>query len=163
MIFWHTFKESIKLPNKEAMFKLNRIGMDVVVFYLFILLFLVSIPSFFQQINQTSSYINDLNIVFQLIYFFIFYYLPLNVIVFCFLSIIAYIGLGITKLMHRKLRFSILWKMSAFTITIPCILYTIIALFTPMNIAFLWLFILYTLLLLIKMISIYPKRRIRPN
>ena len=161
MIFWHTFKESIKLPSKEAMFKLNRIGMDVVVFYLFILLLLVSIPSFIQQISQTNNYINDLNIVFQIIYFFIFFYLPLNMIVFFFLSLIAYIGLGITKLMHRKLRFSILWKMSAFSTTVPFVIYTIIALFSPINIMFLWLFILYTLILLIKMISIYPKRRVR--
>ncbi len=161
MIFWHTFKESIKLPSKQAMFKLNRIGMDIVVFYMFILLALVSIPSFIQQITQANSYINDLNIVFQIIYFFIFFYLPLNVIVFSFLSLIAYIGLGITKLMHRKLRFSILWKMSAFTTTVPFIIYTIVGLFFPINITFLWLFILYTLILLIKMISIYPKRRIR--
>lgn len=161
MIFWHVFKESIKLPNKKAMFKLNRIGMDIVVFYMFILLLFVSIPSFIQQITQTNNYINDLNIVFQIIYFFIFFYLPLNVIVFFFISLIAYIGVGITKIMRRKLHFSILWKMTAFTTTVPLIIYTIIALFTPIDIAFLWLFILYTLILLIKMISIYPKRRIR--
>src|SRR5699024_924344 len=159
MIFWHTFKESIKLPSKKAMFTLNRIGMDIVVFYMFILLFLVSIPSFIQQITQVNSYLNDLNIVFPIIYFFIFFYLPLYVIVFTFLSLIAYIGLGITKFMQRKLHYSILWKMSAFTTTLPFITYTIVALFFPINIAFLWLFILYTLILLIKMISIYPKRR----
>ena len=161
MIFWHIFIESMKLPRKKSMFKLNRIGMDIVVFYLFILLLIVSIPSFIQQITQTNSYINDLNTVFQIIYFFIFFYLPLNVIVFSFLSLIAYIVLGITRLMQRKLRFSILWKMSAFTTTLPFIIYTIIALFLPIDIEFLWLFILYTLILLIKMISIYPKRRIR--
>jgi len=161
MIFWHIFKDSMKLPNKKSMFRLNRIGMDIVVFYLFILLFIVSIPSFIQQITQTNSYINDLNIVFQIIYFFIFFYLPLNLIVFSFLSLIAYIGLGITRLMQRKLRFSILWKMCAFTTTLPFIIYTILALFFPIDIEFLWIFILYTLILLIKMISIYPKRRSR--
>src|SRR5690625_178362 len=161
MIFWHTFRESIKLPSKKSMFTLNRIGMDIVVFHMFILLFFVSIPSFIQQVTQANSYINDLNIVFQIIYFFIFFYLPLNVIVFSFLSLIAYIGLGITKLMKRKLRFSILWKMGAFTTTLPLIVYTIVALFFPIDISFLWLFILYTLILLIKMISIYPKRRTR--
>lgn len=163
MIFWHTFKESIKLPNKKALFKLNRIGMDIVVVYMFILLFLVSIPSFIQQYIEASGFMNDLNLVFQMIYFFIFYYLPLTIIIFLFLSLIAYIGLGITKLMKRKLRYSILWKMSAFTTTIPFIAYTIFALFFHISITFLWLSILYTLLLLIKMISIYPKRRIRPK
>lgn len=163
MIFWHVFKQSIQLPRKKAMFTLNRIGMDIVVFYMFILLCFVSIPSFIQQITQTNSYINDLNIVFQIIYFFIFFYLPLNLIVFSFLSLIAYIGIGLSKLMHRKLHYSILWKMCAFATTLPFIIYTIIALFYPLSISFLWLFILYTLILLIKMISIYPKRKVRPS
>src|SRR5699024_8184770 len=140
MIFWHTFRESIKLPSKKAMFTLNRIVMDIVVFHMFILLFFVSIPSFIQQVTQANSYINDLNIVFQIIYFFIFFYLPLNVIVFSFLSLIAYIGLGITKLMKRKLRFSILWKMCEFTTTLPFIIYIILELFLSLVFYFLLFF-----------------------
>lgn len=159
MTLWNVFLESIKLPKKKALFKLNRVGMDIVVIYLFILLLLVSIPSFIQQVTGTNGFIHDLNIFFQIIYFFIFYYLPMNLIVFSFLSLVAYIGLGITKIMNRKLRFSILWKMSAFSITLPFIIYTIVAMFIPISNIFLWLAILYTFILLSKMISIYPKRR----
>lgn len=161
MKFWMIFMESFKLPNKRALFKLNRVGMDIVVIYLFILLFLVSIPSFIQQITGTSSsgYINDLNLFFQIIYFFIFYYLPINVIVFLLLSLVAYIGLGITKIMKRKLRFAILWKMSAFSITVPFVIYRFIALFIPLNNTFLLIAVLYIFTLLIIMISIYPKRK----
>lgn len=159
MIFWQAFIDSIKLPNKKALFRLNRVGMDIVVVYLFILLLFASIPAFIRQITTTGGYIDDLNFFFKLIYFFIFYYLPMNVIVFLLLSLIAYIGLGITKLMHRKLRFAILWKMSAFTLTVPLVVFTFIALFYQMSNMFLWIFIFYTFILLIKMISIYPKRR----
>lgn len=161
MKFWMIFMDSIKLPNKKALFKLNRVGMDLVVIYLFILLFIVSIPTFIQQVTSTaaSGYINDLNLFFQIIYFFIFYYLPINVIVFLLLSLVAYIGLGITKIMQRKLRFAILWKMSAFSITVPIITYSIIALFIPLSNIFPLLAFLYIFTLLIMMISIYPRRR----
>lgn len=159
MIFWHTFKKSLTLPSKKSLFKLNRLGMDIVVIYMFILLLIVSIPSLINQMTATSGFGNHLNNFFFLIYFFIFYYLPMNLIVFSFLSLIAFLGKGIAKLMHRKLRFSILWKMCAFSTTLPFSLYTIIALFYPISNIFLWVSILYTLLLLIKMISIYPRRR----
>lgn len=161
MILWQTFIESLKLPKKQALFKLNRKGMDTVVFYLFILLLIVSIPSLLDRIDANSTSDLNMHVFFLLIYFFIFYYLPLNVFVFALLTLIAYIGLGISKLMKRKLRFSILWKMSAFTTTIPFLIYTVIALFFPIRDTYLVLTILYTLMMLIKMISIYPKRKER--
>ena len=161
MIFWRTFIESIKLPSKKALFKLNRTGMDIVVIYMFILLLFVSIPSLIEEITTTNNFSSDLSLFFLIIFFFIFYFLPLNIIVFLFISLVAYIGIGITKIMRRKLRFSILWKMSAFSLTVPFTVYTVAALFFPISDTFLWLSLLYTFLLLIKMISIYPKRRIR--
>lgn len=159
MVFWNVFLDSIKLPNQKALFRLNRIGMDIVVIYLFILLLFVSVPSFIQQIAGANDNIYNLNLFFQIIYFFIFYYLPMNVIMFSFLSFTAFIGIGMTKFMNRKLRFAILWKMCAFSITIPLTLYTVIVLFTPIHDLFLWIAIGYTFLLLIKLISIYPRRR----
>lgn len=161
MIFWRTFLESIKLPSKQALFKLNRTGMDTVVIYIFILLLFVSIPSLLDQILGIHNPSIDLSLFFLIIYFFIFYYLPLNVLIFILLSVIAFIALGITKLMKRKLRFAILWKMTAYTTTLPFLLYTVTAIFFQISDLFLWLSILYTFILLMKMISIYPKRRVK--
>lgn len=161
MVFLQAFLYSIKLPHKKAMFQLNRIGMDITILYMFLILLLVSIPSLIERLTATNGPGADLNVFFRIIYFFIFYYLPLAVIVFLLLSLIAYIGVGIAKLMKRKLRFAILWKMSAYTTTIPFILYTILALIYPVSDSFLWLFFIYTFLFLIKIISVYPKRRIR--
>lgn len=163
MIFLQTFLDSIKLPNKKALFRLNRIGMDIVVIYLAILLFFVSIPSLIEQVSNPSGLGANMSLFFLMIYFFIFYYLPLLIIVFSLLSLTAYLGTGLAKLMKRKLRFAILWKMSAFASTVPFTIYTIIALFFPINDVFLWVSLLYTFNLLIKMVSIYPKRRRRPN
>ena len=161
MIFLRTFMESIKLPNKKALFKLNRTGMDIVVIYVFIILLFVSVPALIDQLTTASGPSEDMNLLFLIIFFFIFYYLPMNILVFILLSIIAYISTKIATLMGRKLRFQILWKMSAFTATTPFMIYTIIALFFPISDSFLWLSLLYTLIILIKMISIYPKRKVR--
>lgn|SRR5690625_1529920 len=154
--FWNAFTHSLKLPKKQSVFALNRIGMDITVIYLFFLLAIASLPALFEQINSSS-----MHIFFLFIYFFIFYYLVLVLIVFTLLSIIAYIGTLITKGLNRKLRFSILWKMSAFTITIPLLLFTIVSFFRPLSSLFLLLTTIYIFFILIKIILIYPKRKVR--
>ncbi len=159
MIFWNVFKESLKLPRKKALFTLNRTGMDIVVVYLFILLLFVSIPPLIDRINDTQIANVQVKQFFRIIYFFIFYYLPLNVIVFSFISGIAYLGKGIAYVLKRKLHYSLLWKMTAYTTTIPFVVYTIIALFFPISDSILSIGIVYTIIILIRLITIYPKRR----
>jgi hypothetical protein len=161
MTYLQVFLNSIKLPNKEAMFRLNRIGMDVALIYIFIILAIVCIPELINRLTATSGFGAELNFIFQLIYFFMFYYLPLTIIALISLSLIAYIGKGIAFLMQRKLRFPILWKLSAFTTTIPLLLYTIITLIIDVSDIFLFVAFVYTIGLVIKMISVYPKRRVR--
>lgn len=161
MIFIESFINSLKLPNKKAMFRLNRVGMDLVVFYLFILILIVSIPEIAMQLQVTDNVGGDLPIVLKLIYFFMFYYLPLTIAVFIFLSIMAYIGVGIAKLLKRKLRYQIIWKLLAFTTTIPFLLYTLLALFFPISDQYLFLAFIYSLVLLLMMILKFPKRRVR--
>ncbi|WP_245745225.1 DUF1189 family protein [Lentibacillus persicus] len=144
------------------MFKLNRIGMDITVVYLFILLLLVSAPSLVNQLTSSDSAGTVMSLPFFLIYFFIFSYLPLTIAVFIYISLLSYAGTGIAKLLRRKIRFSILWKLNAYTTTIPFILYSIIAFFFSITDAFLVLFILYSFIFMFKMITVYPKRKKRP-
>ncbi|MGM8366679.1 hypothetical protein ACLIBG_14580 [Virgibacillus sp. W0181] len=161
MLFWTTFLQSLQLPSKRSVFKLNRVGMDIIVIYMFILLFLVSIPSFLEQIANPDGFRTNMNLFFFLIYFFIFYYLPLNVIIFGLLSVIAFVGKKFASLMKRKLHFSILWKMGALSSTVPFLVYTLLALFFPISDRVLWIGLVYILILLIKIILIYPKRKRR--
>ncbi len=149
------FIKSLQLPKKEAVFTLNRIGMDTTVFYMFILLFVSSIPTFIDQLQANER----LSSFFFAIFFFIFHYLPVVVIVFVALSILAGILLLITKVAKRKLRFSILWKMSASATTIPLLLFTVISPFYSLGTAYLILSILFILAIVIKIIFIYPRRR----
>ncbi|CDO04833.1 hypothetical protein OPHB3_1870 [Oceanobacillus picturae] len=159
MKFRQVFLQSLKLPSKKATFSLNRVSMDIAIIYMFILLILVSIPAFIDRIVENSGVSAELNIAFLIIYFFIFYYLPMAIFVCIGISLIAYIGLGLAKLMERKLQFPLLWKMSVFIATIPFIIYTIIALLFPVDDMLLGAFFVYILIMLFFIISIYPKRR----
>src|SRR5699024_9950302 len=125
------------------------------------LLAIVSIPALIDSLTISTGSIAETNIFFVFVYFFFVYYLTLNGIVFVFLSLIAYIGTLISKLLQRKIRFSILWKLCAYTTTLPFILYTVLAFFLPVSQAFLWLSCAYTFIFLIKMITVFPRRKKR--
>jgi len=154
MIFWNIFKHSIQLPKKTAIFKLNRIGLDIAVFYNFILFFIVSLPTLYSELINS-----EMNVLFKFIYYFIFYYLPFTIIVFISLSFIAFIVSIVAKLYHRKLRYSLIWKISSFTTTIPLLLYMLISLFYRIPGSYFIFAFLYSFIILIRMIFIYPRRK----
>lgn len=156
-VFLDVCIHSLKLPQKKAVFALNRIGMDITVIYLFILLAIASIPELINQLSGGGP-THQVNPFFLLIFFFIFYYLVLVLIVFSVLSIVAYIATLLTRMLDRKLRYSLLWKMTAFATTIPLLLYTAISFFYPLSEKFLLLANIYILFVLVKIILIYPKR-----
>jgi len=163
MVFMRAFLHSTQLPRKKAMFQLNRIGMDVTVIYMFILLAIVSIPSLIDSLKISTGSIAEMNVFFVFIYFFFVYYLSLTFIVFVSLSVIAFIGTGISKLLQRKIRFAILWKLCAYTTTLPLLFYTVIAFFLPVNQVYLWFLCAYTFFFLVKMITVFPRRKKRPR
>lgn len=152
---WICFKESLTLPKKKSVFALNRIGMDMIVIYMFILIFLSSIPKYIEQLDKNT----DLSNFFFSIFFFIFYYLPLVVIIFIFISFLAWISGLIAKALKRKLKFAILWKMIASATTIPFILFTLISFFYTLPMYYLFLSLIFIFYIMTKIILIYPKRR----
>src|SRR5690625_1382800 len=127
MAFLNSFIESIKLPKKKSVFEFNRIIMNIVVVYMYILLTLVSLHSLFYQMSNSSELSVKIGSFFYLIYFFIFHYLVIVVLVFIVISIIAYLASLFTKISGRRLHYSILWKMTAFSTTLPFLVYTILA------------------------------------
>lgn len=162
-VFWENFVYSIRLPQKRAVFNLNRIGMDITVLYLFLLIGIMSIPGLIEQIKINSDATLYVQPFFYVIFFFIFYYLILVVVIFIALSFIAYIATLLAELLQRKLRFAIMWKMTASATTIPLLLYTIISFFYPLSNYFLLLSIIYIAFIIMKVILIYPKRKQRPK
>src|SRR5690625_1361016 len=152
---WQMFIHSFQLPKKQAVFTLNRIGMDTTVFYLFILIAISSIPAYIDQLQQNEQ----LSAFFFTIFFFIFHYLIVVIIIFVVLSLFAWIAAIIAKVAKRKLRFSILWKMTASVTTIPFLTYTIIAFFVNVNVIFMILAIIFIFSIVIQIVFIYPRRR----
>src|SRR5699024_12191981 len=102
-----------KLPKRNAAFALNRIGMDKVIFYIFLLLVIASIPGLIEQI-QTNANAQSLQIqsFFFLIFFFFFYYLIMTAALLLGISLIFYLGSLIADLTKHKMRYLILWKES---------------------------------------------------
>src|SRR5690625_5154762 len=158
---WNSFLHSVRLPKKKSVFYLNRIGMDITVIYMFILLAITSVPALIEQISNSKESSLQLHPFFLFIYFFIFYYLIITIIVFCTISFLAYVWTLISKLLQRKLRFAILWKMTAYSTTIPFLLFTVITFFYPVSHYFLFISVLYIIIILLNIILIYPKRKRR--
>jgi len=153
------WQQSLKLPQKKAVFALNRIGMDTTVFYLFILIGIASLPALINQITADDTSGLYVHFFFILIYFFMFNYLISVIIVFILLSIIAYIGLLIARGLKRRLHYSILWKMSAFSTTIPLMLFTIVSFFYELSPVFLTIMIIFSIAMVIRIILIYPRMK----
>ena len=158
-VFIDALKHSVKLPNKKDAFALNRIGMDYTVIYLFIIIAIASIPNLIEQL-LTTEFSAQIHPFFLAIYFFIFNYLVLLVMIFSLLSLFAYIMTLLAKMLQRKLLFSLLWKMSAFALTIPLIIFTVLSYFYPLTYIFVSLAVVYMTFVLVKVILIYPKRRV---
>ena len=159
-VFWEIFKNSIKLPKRKAAFALNRIGMDMVILYMFLLLALASIPDL---INQFQSNTGEAGIqiqpFFELIFFFIFYYLIMITAMMACISLIAYIGTLVARAVKRKLRYAILWKMAACVATIPILVFIIISFFYTAGSLYLVIALVFHLIIFIQTIFLYPKRR----
>src|SRR5699024_10999572 len=134
-LFLEAFMNSIKLPQKRAVFFLNRIRMDITVFYLFIFLAIVSILALVEQTVTNPITSVEIHPFFLFIYFFIVYYVSLVIIVFIIISIIAFLGKLLAQLLHRKLHYSILWKITAFGATLPIILFTVLSFFFTVPLA----------------------------
>lgn len=144
------------LPKKEAMFRLNRVSMKITTMYIFILIFILNIPSQITLLLEKgitelprSSYITQILIFYPFVIFF-------SAII--GISFIAFISLLLTKLLKRKLTFQQLWKMSAYASTSPLLLYTLMNQFVDAEVFILFVFLIMLFFILFKMICIYPKR-----
>ncbi|MFD1416203.1 hypothetical protein [Oceanobacillus jeddahense] len=161
MKFIKILKESFLLPQKKAMFQINRIAMDKIMIYLFILFMVVSLPELVSRLTNWTGLGGEMNIIFQLIYFFMFYYLILSILLLGIISLIAYISKGVVHLANRKLYYGTLWKLTACSVTVPLFIFTLISFIWSIPDWSLFIFFIYPLLLVTRMIFLYPQKRVR--
>lgn len=153
----YAFKYSVTLPQKKALFKLNRMSMNITTLYIITLIFLLNIPSqltmmFGTEISDVprNSYIIQVIIVYPFVILF-------SALV--GITLIALTGLLLAKLLKRKLTFQQLWKMSAYAVTSPLLLYYVLDYMGVSNVSVNLLFLLILFFILIKMIIIYPVKK----
>lgn len=153
------FKYSVLLPNKKALFRLNRIGMKMIVTYVFILMLIAASPPLTTFIfTGRLPAENDIPPTLFILQFFFFYYLLVVFIGFLGISAIAYIGLWLRKWLQRKLAYQQLWKMSAFAATVPLLLYTLAETLAINHWTVVITFLIVWLAIITKMITAFPRR-----
>lgn len=158
------FINSVQLPKKRAAFNLNRIGMDYVMMYLALLFIVFSLSNFTNQFQENAA-ATTLHVkpFFLLIFFFIFNYLIIFIVGLIYISALAYLGRFVSELSKRKVRYNILWKMTACLMTLPMLLYGLASFFiTIPDISILLMFVFH-FIFLSKIILIYPPRKHRSN
>lgn len=157
-MYWKIFKNSILLPKKDALFYLNRVPMGKTLLYILFLMHLAFLPNLikfskdlFQQYEHISYSLFVINVM--VIYPFITVFIMITSV-----STLSFLAWLFAKLLQRKLAYQYLWKITAYALTTPLLLYALIEICSltyslVVSIPFLILyFIIY------KIIMIYPKR-----
>lgn len=130
--------------------------MKYTIIYFFILLFILSLPT---EINLLINNENDIPQAMFYIQVLVLY--PI-IMIFFGLSIVSLITgcfVYVSKLLKRKLRFQLLWKLTIFSLTKPVLIYVIFVLILENNT---FVNLLITILLAFTMYRIimgFPKRR----
>ncbi|WP_026571664.1 MULTISPECIES: DUF1189 family protein [Sediminibacillus] len=153
------FKHSIVLPKKQAVFWLNRVSMRDTLVYIFLLIFVLYLPEGYDLAIQDNLLLDsDLRSVFilQSITFYPMYVIFSGLVV---ISALAAVALLMSRMLSRKLAFQHLWKMTAFALTVPLIIYTLIKLTGWGNSYLVMLLLVGLYFILYNMITVYPKRK----
>ncbi|WP_188208198.1 DUF1189 family protein [Alkalibacillus aidingensis] len=152
------FKNSLRLPNKQALFSLNRENMRDTMVYILILIFILCLPDavriIYNFMTGESSVPTDVFIV----QFTVLYPLMIIFLMVAGVSLHACTAYVIRSLSKRKLAYQQLWKMTSYALTIPILL---LITFRMLTIEQTWINLIPFIvshLLLYKMITVFPKR-----
>ncbi len=157
MVFFDSLMNSFRLPKKEAMFRLNRMGITSTIGYLFLLLTVLFLPDLIGTIIRLDSSLTEVSRGLYLVQVFVFYPLLIIFLIIVGVSIFAGAALLLRKALGRKLTYQQLWKMTAYASTIPLILTVVLKnISVPDSISALLFFTIFSFLMY-RMIIIYPK------
>ena len=152
----NALKLSLSLPNKKAVFQLNRVKTKDFFLYILLLHILLGLPGavkmlidFISKGEMDGSFLLGVTLY------------PFLIVTFGIvgISLLAAIGLFIRTVMRRRLVYQLLWKMAMYASTTPILLYTVFDLFGSVNwfvnlLLFGWFLFTFT-----KMILVYPRMK----
>lgn len=154
-----SFKNSILLPKKEALFRLNRISMRNALVYILLLSFILVAANIMTVLGSSAGGTRaapDSMFVLQLIVVYPFFIVFLMI---TGISILSALGFLLKMLFRRKLAYAYLWKITAFAITIPLFIYIVLdALEVPDSFVQV-LPLIYYMIVISKVILLYPARK----
>ncbi|WP_077622983.1 DUF1189 family protein [Sediminibacillus massiliensis] len=154
-----SFKNSLLLPKKHALFRLNRISMRNTIVYIFLLMFLLFLPEVVHSILHFEEEGKVLTRTVYIMEVIIFYPFSILFMVVTIVSLLAGLSVGIKKAAGRKLKYQQLWKMTSFAMTVPLIVFTILRLLFGFDGILIYLvFMAMFCFLMYRMITVYPKR-----
>ncbi|MGE7934471.1 DUF1189 family protein [Viridibacillus arvi] len=151
-----TFKVSLSLPKKKAVYQINRIKTKDYLMYMLLMHFVLALPNGIQMANEFIAK-GDIDKTFLLV----FTLYPLLVILTCMtsISVLATTGLLIRTVAKRKLVYQLLWKMAMYACTYPILIYTTINLFYKTNSMIYLTLVMLFLYIFTKMILAYLKKK----
>ncbi|MBM7632935.1 hypothetical protein [Geomicrobium sediminis] len=154
-------RNSIRLPQKEAVFTLNREGFGLPIVFLCFILLLVSLPLGVQMALSGENMAAEVALPIFLVFFFFVYYPFFVLSVLIPLAAITLLALLVAKFAHRKMNFFMLYKIAAFAAILPVIGLGITILIGSALLETIWIgiSIVYLTVILIRVVFIYPKRK----
>ncbi|WP_059102945.1 hypothetical protein [Shouchella shacheensis] len=155
--FFYMLGLSVKLPQRKAVFVLNRKRVAGPFFYLCLLLFVVSIPLGAQMFLESVGPLSELPVFLFVLYFLLIFY-PLFVLaVLAVLSILTAVIYVVSLCLHRKLTYLMIWKITLFAATLPLVGYGwLVMVQWEFMEGWVGLSTLFMLVVLIKTVLIYP-------
>ncbi|MGM8216646.1 DUF1189 family protein [Bacillaceae bacterium W0354] len=153
------FKSSLMLPNKDVLFRLNRVSMRDTMVYIIVLLFIMFLPDIIHTLAHFGDGDHDdLPTQLYIVQIVVLYPMLILFIMVAGVSLLSGIMIPIKNILKRKLAYQQLWKMTVYALTIPILFYLVLRIFQVNY----WLIniipILFFVILMVKMITVYPKR-----
>lgn len=158
-VYWNIFKNSLILPKKEALFFLNRVPMGKTILYILVLMHLTFLPNLFKVTNSTFQQIENISFSLYIINVIVLYPFFTILLMILSLTVFSFIALVLAKFLNRKLAYPYLWKITAYSLTVPLIIYAVLEILSITNSLLVIVPILYLYFVLYKIICIYPKKQ----
>ncbi|WMM33940.1 hypothetical protein [Shouchella clausii] len=149
---------AVRLPQRQAVFQLNKERIGVPFLYVGLLSALVCIPLSIETFLQSEGIIADLALPMFLVYF-VFVYFPLFALsVYSLIAVVTALARAIALAAKRKLTFLMLYKIACFAATLPILGYGACLLVNE-ALAKIWvgISIVFILVLLIRLLFHYPQ------
>jgi len=152
-----SFLNSLMLPKKKAVLAINKTKIGHSVAYLAALLFIVTLPDLIQLISSYDSEFSEVPQNVFIIQIVVFYPLQIIFLGLIGISFIAAIGVGISRLVKRNIKFALMWKMAIHASTTPLLLYVILKNLIAIHNSLSVLLFIFVIVILYGMITVYPK------